>query len=179
MRKPSSIPTIIVALLALVLFGYANHAAFRSGDHPDAETARQAEINADNAAKSKPTSAAPQIHGAPSKSSNAAAPATELTVGNPAAAQTKITYGYSADDNVEQNPTSLDATISALQTYAESHPSTSLQVVCLDIPAGDLSDKSEAAIPSGLAKNGKTVMSLAATLSPAPLDASALDKELG
>ncbi len=167
-----------MALLALVLFGYANHAAFRSGDHPDADTARQAEINADNAAKSTPTTEAPQTHAAATKSSNAAAPATELTVGNPATAQAKITYGYNADDNVEQNPTSLDATISALQTYAESHPSTSLQVVCLDIPAGDLSDKSEMAIPSGLTKNGKTVMSLAATLSPVPLDASALDKKL-
>ena len=179
MRKPSSVPTIIVALLALVLFGYANHAAFRSGDHPDADTARQAEINADNAAKAKPTAAVPQAHPTPGPSSNAAAPATELTVGNPAAARTKITYGYSADDNVEQNPASLDATISALRTYAENHPSTSLQVVCLDIPSGDLSDKSEAAVSPGLAKNGKVVMNLAATLNPAPLSASVLNRALG
>ena len=181
MRKPSSVPTILVALVALVVVGYANHAAFRSGAHPDAEEARQAELTADQAAKQKSTPApAPAHPSAPSlAASTAAAPITELTVGDPATAQTKITYGYSADEQVEQNPAALNASIAALQQYAQSHPSTSLQVVCLDIPSSDLSNKSDAAVSAGLSKNGKLVMALPTTLSSSNSNGLELVKALG
>ena len=180
-RKPSSVVTFLVALVALVVVGYLNQAAFRSGGHPDAEEARQAELTADQIAKQKSAPATPSSKSAttPFVSSTAAAPITELTIGNPTTAPTKLTYGYSADEQVERDPTSLDASTAALQQYAQSHPSTSLQIVCLDIPANDLSDKSKAAIPAGLYKNGKLVMALSATLSPKPLDESDVVRLLG
>ncbi len=182
MRKPSSVPMFIVALVALVVVGYANHAAFRSGDHPEAEQARQAELASDQATKPKSAASLPN-HSAsnPTIPSTDIAPISELTVGNSATAQTKITYGYSIDEQVEANPATLNDFIAALRQYAQSKPSTSLKVVCLDIPSSDLNDKSDAAIAPGLSKNGKLVMALSDTLRPplTPFDASQFVKMMG
>jgi hypothetical protein len=114
----------------------------------------------------------------PGGASSGQALTPELTIGNPKTAATRVTLGYTVDDNVAQHTSDAAQAISAAQSWAQSHPQASLQVVCVDIPPSMRDDPTTANVPVGLTVNGKPPAGPNGNIGPGGLTASAVVQDL-
>lgn len=137
------LPFVIVAALIIALV-YVNRGINRT----DGVTSAAAQ----NAAKAAPPPSAP----AASADSDILQP--EQTIGNPAAAKTKITVGWIYDETTQPNSTSLIAALKAVEDFAQrSSGAVSAEIVDLDVPPTDRSPESAGLTSLGIQLNGKQI----------------------
>ncbi len=80
----------------------------------------------------------------------------ELTLGNPATAQYKVTVGWVYDSANQPDPTALTQAIDAVkQRVTASSGKVSAEIVNLDAPADELSPQAGAVTGLGVAVNGE------------------------
>lgn len=103
-----------------------------------------------------PPSAATGQHTAAGNATSAASaePPSELTLGNPSTAKTKVTIGYTLDEKSLANETPLNTVIGEASAWQKAHPNDSVQVVNVDVPASERSDPSTASVPVGVNISG-------------------------
>ncbi|HEX5323588.1 MAG TPA: hypothetical protein VFW40_07365 [Capsulimonadaceae bacterium] len=80
------------------------------------------------------------------------------TVGDPNTAKTKVTIGYTFDTPTQSHPEKAVAIVDAVRDWVTKQGSgASLQLVCLDLPADQLTGPNSlyAKIPLGVSINGK------------------------
>lgn len=80
----------------------------------------------------------------------------EITLGNPATAQDKVTMGWVYDSANQADPTALAQAIDAVkQRAAASGGKVSAEIVNLDVPGDELSPQAQSVTGLGVAINGE------------------------
>ena len=167
MNRLTAIVGIVVLILVMVAANYfmtksqnAVQLNPRTGQPVDQEIDANNRTPAQKAAAKAALTAPPSannLEAASQISADSTVPG-EAVVGNPDKAKSRISIGYTWDSASQVNPDALIKITNELMAFAQKNTSTtSLQVVCLDIPSADIADPRNAAVPLGVSVDGKPV----------------------
>jgi|GEM_PF-4199936 len=155
-----------LAIIVIVLLGAAIGLNYVQGLNSPSEQQVEAQERAKEAAaqqKAHPNAASNPLQpvkertvALPSPSASNTIPASDEVSGNLKAA-TVVTLGYRMDAANAQDTKALVQAIQAVESWAKIHPNDCAKIICLDLPAQELSNPADLNVPVGLAVNGKQV----------------------
>jgi len=163
--KPNA-QTLIFVVVAIVLVFGLNHIYSKNPGFSDPNAGPlDATQQQSRPQPTSPPQPAPPVREHPQVTTNSSAskvdasrtqPPTELILGNPDSAATRVTIGYTMDDKLQANPSGVNQVIGDAQMWQKAHSNDSVQVVCVDVPPSERSDPRNSSVPLGVTVNGAT-----------------------
>jgi hypothetical protein len=168
MQRKNGITYFVLIALLLLAVGGLNY--FQSIVNPTADEIEQrAAQQAADAAKAKPSAPysaknlppIPTSHIQPPFTPKEVDPATyapqsDEILGNPTGANV-VAIGYTMDTPTEHNVAPLNQIIKLAENFSTTHPHITVKIVCLDLPADQLTNPADQQLPLGMSIDGKTV----------------------
>ena len=150
------LPAIVIAA-GLVAMAFMNDRAYNSIAHPELQ-----DYDAARQAYESKALAAPALNG------DNSALITDAVFGDEAAAKLRVTFGYTATENLARNPRKQSEIAGQLRTWSQAFDFASARIVCLDIPTDERADPVRDNIPLGVTVNGRRVPGLGADIGSDP-----------